>query len=219
MKNKPRSYDAPDIEVTYDVKRCIHFAACTKNLPGIFDTGKRPWIQPENGAADAIAEVIHKCPTGALQYHRKDGGAAEAAPAQNQFQADANGPLFLRGNFHFTDPTGEPIKAETRLALCRCGASRNKPYCDNSHQDINFPASDRLTEEQIAKASTVQPTGEFLLQPFENGPVVCQGKIAAVNEDGATVAVFENPAFCRCGGSNNKPFCDGTHKKIGFKSD
>ncbi len=219
MKKLPRKYEADDIEVTYDVKRCIHSAECTRGLPAVFDTAKRPWIQPENGDAQAIAEVIHRCPTGALQYRRKDGGTSEPIPARNTFLLDANGPLYLRGDLHFTDPSGEPIKSETRIAMCRCGASKNKPYCDDSHDDIDFKASGAITEEQKSEADSGEPTGKLMLDATRNGPMVCQGTIAAVGADGLPEAVFDNPAFCRCGGSQNKPFCDGTHSKIGFKSD
>ena len=52
-----------------------------------------------------------------------------------------NGPLFLRGQFVVQGPGGAGAgREETRLALCRCGASENKPYCDNSHRLIEFRA-------------------------------------------------------------------------------
>ena len=78
MANKIRRYTSADIDVTYDVKRCIHAAECVRGLPAVFDTKKRPWVQPDKANADTVAEVILRCPSGALHYERKDGGAAES---------------------------------------------------------------------------------------------------------------------------------------------
>lgn len=217
MREKRRSYESDEIEVTYDVKRCIHSAECTRGLPEVFDTSRRPWIQPEQSNADRIAGVIHKCPTGALKYNRKDGGPPEPTPKQNDFRLGADGPVYLRGDFYFTDESGEPVKTDTRIALCRCGKSRNKPYCDNTHEDIEWSASDTVPEQ--GKPDSDEASGKFILEPAVNGPMVCHGTIAALNPDGSTASVVENPTFCRCGGSENKPYCDGTHKKIGFKSE
>ena len=83
MTEKIKSYWSDDLVVTYDAARCIHAAECVRGLPGVFDTGKRPWIQPGNAAADAVAEVVMRCPTGALHFERKDGGGTEQAPEQN----------------------------------------------------------------------------------------------------------------------------------------
>ena len=77
MTDKVKTYWSDDIVVAYDAGRCIHAAECVRGLPGVFDTGKQPWIQPANAAADAVAEVVMRCPTGALHFERKDGGAAE----------------------------------------------------------------------------------------------------------------------------------------------
>ncbi len=218
MKNNPKSYRSDKIEVSYDVTRCIHAAECTRGLPAVFDTSRRPWIQPEGADPDAIAAVIHKCPTGALHYTRSDGGAAEAIPARNSVKLDPNGPVLLRGDLQLVDATGEVVLSDTRIALCRCGASKNKPFCDNSHKDIDWKGEVTVAQ---AKAITpdAQPTGKFQMQPFANGPVVSQGSIAVLDAQGNQTHVLTNPAFCRCGGSVKKPFCDGTHKTNGFKSE
>ncbi len=53
------------------------------------------------------------------------------------------------------------------------------------------------------------------IKVFKNGPYVVEGVINITTTDGQTKE-YTNPHLCRCGGSSNKPFCDGTHKKIGF---
>jgi uncharacterized Fe-S cluster protein YjdI len=134
----PKAYTSPDITVTYDAKRCIHVAECVRRLPQVFDTEKRPWIQPNNATADEIAATVERCPSGALQYTRHDGGAAEPIPEEATIQVRPNGPLFVRGNIKVTDANGVVLSDSLRTALCRCGQSENKPFCDSTHRKIGF---------------------------------------------------------------------------------
>lgn len=69
-----KTYEGRSITVTFEAGRCRHAAECVRGLPEVFDTGRRPWIQPDNAAADRLAEVVTRCPSGALQYRRADGG-------------------------------------------------------------------------------------------------------------------------------------------------
>ncbi len=140
MSEKGRKYTAEGIVVYYQPRLCIHAAECVRNLPQVFDTQKKPWINPENALADQIAEVVQLCPSGALQFERLDGGEAEPVPTFVQVSAVANGPLYVRGPLGFTNPQGAVVYQGTRAVLCRCGASSNKPFCDNSHRQIGFRA-------------------------------------------------------------------------------
>ncbi|NJO05766.1 MAG: hypothetical protein HC876_09730 [Chloroflexaceae bacterium] len=135
-----RSYENDAIVVQYDVKRCIHAAECVRGLPTVFNPQRRPWIDTNGADADDIAAVIACCPTGALHYSRNDGGAAEAVPAEHSVTLEPDGPLVLRGHFQITDQAGHVLLEDTRIALCRCGASQNKPLCDGSHHTIGFAA-------------------------------------------------------------------------------
>lgn len=135
---EPKAYTSPDITVTYDAKRCIHVAECVRRLPHVFDTEKRPWIQPNNASADEIAATVQRCPSGALQYTRHDGGAVEPIPEETTVQVRPNGPLFVRGNIKVTDASGTVLAESARVALCRCGQSENKPFCDSTHRKIGF---------------------------------------------------------------------------------
>ena len=137
---KPRSYRGKEIDVIYDIKRCIHAAECVRALPEVFDTRARPWIQPEGAEAETIAEVVRRCPTGALRYERRDGGAEEVADEGVSATLVPNGPIYLRGAISIKDADGTEILGDVRAALCRCGASENKPFCDNSHFRIQFEA-------------------------------------------------------------------------------
>ncbi len=134
-----KTYASRDIEVSYDPRRCIHAARCVEGAPEVFDPNAKPWIRPENGAAEKIAEVVARCPTGALRYERRDGGAPEAIPSKVEITVEKNGPITVRGPMPLVDPAGERWSdAGHRYALCRCGASASKPYCDGTHHKIEF---------------------------------------------------------------------------------
>jgi uncharacterized Fe-S cluster protein YjdI/CDGSH-type Zn-finger protein len=146
MSDTPRRYFGEGIEVTYDARRCIHAAECLRGLPAVFDTTRRPWILPDAAPADDVAAVVARCPSGALHAIRKDGGPAETAPLPTVVQVVPNGPLYIHGCVRLERADGSLIGEDTRLALCRCGQSRNKPYCDNSHRAAGFN-DDGATEQ------------------------------------------------------------------------
>ncbi|MGW1335853.1 (4Fe-4S)-binding protein [Streptomyces rubiginosohelvolus] len=125
-----KSYDGEGIVVGFDAHRCLHAAECVRGLPTVFDVDRRPWVQPDNAPADAVAEVIHRCPSGALQYHRTDGMPDEVPDVPTRVSLHADGVLHLRGDLEVATPYGP--RHETRVMLCGCGATANAPYCDHS---------------------------------------------------------------------------------------
>ncbi|MEO5928795.1 MAG: CDGSH iron-sulfur domain-containing protein [Candidatus Kapaibacterium sp.] len=131
-------YRIDSIVVIYDQRRCIHVANCVHGAPDVFNPEARPWIQPEHAAADRIAEVVMTCPTGALHFERLDGGAPEPVPEENTIMVAADGPLFVRGAIEVIGEDGQVLLKDTRVALCRCGGSGNKPFCDGSHKKNGF---------------------------------------------------------------------------------
>jgi uncharacterized Fe-S cluster protein YjdI/CDGSH-type Zn-finger protein len=138
MDQNIHEYSGEDIEVSYDVKRCIHARECVKGLPDVFDPDKRPWIEPNNADVDELADVIMECPTGALHFERTDDGPEETAPDENAVTVVPDGPLYLHGDIEIMTPDDETLLADTRVALCRCGMSENKPLCDGTHAEIGF---------------------------------------------------------------------------------
>lgn len=157
MSERGRKYSAEGIVVYYQPRLCIHAAECVRGLPEVFDTQKKPWIQPEHAAADAIAEVVERCPSGALRYERLDGGQAEAVPQFVSANLMPDGPLYLRGPMAFRDDSGAMTLETVRAALCRCGASRNKPFCDNSHLEAGFKAAHSQIALEIAPGKAGEP--------------------------------------------------------------
>jgi uncharacterized Fe-S cluster protein YjdI len=134
-----RQYANERIVVYWEPAYCIHTARCLQGLPQVFDVRVRPWVSINEASADDVAEVVLRCPTGALSFRRLDGGPQEAAPNKTVVSPWPNGPLFLRGPVHVETASGE-VREATRVALCRCGQSANKPFCDGTHREIEFKA-------------------------------------------------------------------------------
>lgn len=137
-------------------------------------------------------------------------GAPDAAPAVNTVRLSANGPLL----FHAPVRINGEDKG-LRVALCRCGNSKNKPFCDGSHRAAGFAeAGEPAPQESKPLAECAGPI-EITARP--NGPLHVRGPLEVVSASGRTVMRTDEAWLCRCGSSANKPFCDGTHKKIGFR--
>ena len=124
-----RAYGAPEVTVFYDRGRCRHYAECVRGLPLVFDPTRRPWIRADLADADAVAEVVRRCPTGALHY-RLAVDAPEEPTRPTSITRDPAGPLLVRGELVLDTPEG-PL-AETRAALCGCGRTQSQPVCDGA---------------------------------------------------------------------------------------
>jgi uncharacterized Fe-S cluster protein YjdI/CDGSH-type Zn-finger protein len=147
-------YANASIEVRWEPKLCIHTGNCWRGLGQVFDANARPWLDVDAASPDAIAATIVTCPTGALHFRRLDGGAEVEPHQTTTIEPRPNGPLFVRGRAHVVDGDGRLIREDTRLALCRCGASANKPFCDGSHRRVDFrtaPAEAEGADEAGAK--------------------------------------------------------------------
>ena len=133
-----RVYQNRQIAVSWEPKLCIHAGYCFRGLPEVFQPESRPWVKIDAATAEKIAEVVMTCPTGALHFERLDGGPQEPQPEETTIDARPNGPLYVRGHIRITGPGSRLIREDTRLALCRCGQSGNKPFCDGSHRRVGF---------------------------------------------------------------------------------
>lgn len=218
MKPEARNYQGQEIVVTYQPRRCLHVAECLRLLPDVFDSWNKPWVRVENGAADDIADAVMHCPTGALHFERTDGGAQEEPRATNVVVISRDGPFYVFGDLEIVLPDGSVLN-ETRVALCRCGASGNKPFCDNTHRENGF-RDDGLPAPEANAAETQLPAHQKLrITPRPNRSLKFEGPFEIHNARGEVIARLTERTLCRCGASNEKPFCDGTHKQIGFQTE
>jgi uncharacterized Fe-S cluster protein YjdI/CDGSH-type Zn-finger protein len=131
-------YRGRDIEVSFDLDLCVHIGECLRGHKGVFNLQRRPWLLPDEAEADLVAEIVERCPSGALLYHRHDGGAEEAHEGTNVTPI-RNGPLLVTGDIEVRREDGT-VERLPRVTLCRCGSSKNKPFCDNQHLAVGFRA-------------------------------------------------------------------------------
>jgi CDGSH-type Zn-finger protein/uncharacterized Fe-S cluster protein YjdI len=200
-----------DIVIRFDDARCIHARNCVLSHPEVFVPNVAgAWIHPDAASAEAIAALAHTCPSGAITYERRDGGPAEAAPQVNTLRLRENGPLAVNAALAGA-VTGY------RATLCRCGASKSKPYCDGSHRATGFTATGEPAE--LTSEALPQRGGSLTVTPLKNGPLQLDGNLEIVSGTGRTLNRVTQAYLCRCGGSGNKPYCDGSHRKLGFTAD
>ncbi|MFO0615443.1 MAG: CDGSH iron-sulfur domain-containing protein [Polyangiaceae bacterium] len=199
--------------IQFEGKKCIHSRACVLTRPDVFVPNvEGEWIHPDAASVEAVTALAHACPSGAIRYERLDGGEPEAAPIVNVVRVRENGPLAVHAELEID---GAP--AGFRATLCRCGASKRKPYCDASHVAAGF----RETGEPPTEESTplAQRNGPLRVTPTKDGPLKVEGNVEIVSGTGRTMNRATKAFLCRCGQSAKKPYCDGTHKKVGFTSD
>jgi uncharacterized Fe-S cluster protein YjdI len=110
--------------IRFEPKKCIHSRHCVLARPDVFVPNvEGEWIHPDSATPEEIAALAQSCPSGAIAYERLDGGPQEAAPLVNLARVRENGPLA----FH-ADMVLEGHGRIFRATLCRCGASKNKPF-------------------------------------------------------------------------------------------
>jgi len=131
--------DYPGAEITVHDNRgaCSHDRSCVLGLPQVFKKNHRPWIDPDAASPEAIEAVVRKCPSGALSTSRNGKPAAEPQrpPA---IRVAKNGPLEVSGGVPLKDDAGSTPESSEHYCLCRCGKSRNQPFCDGSHRTTRF---------------------------------------------------------------------------------
>ena len=132
-------YRGRDVEVSFDLDICIHVGECLRGHPRAFKLNRRPWILADEADADDVAEVVRRCPSGALQYRRLDGGPDEAPEVTTKVTLMRDGPLLVTGKIEVRREDGT-IETLPRATLCRCGESQHKPFCDNKHLAVGFRA-------------------------------------------------------------------------------
>lgn len=136
--SKSKEYTNGEVTIVWKPDLCIHSANCVRGLPGVFDTKKRPWIDAEGAPTSAIVEQVQKCPSGALTtYLTKNKMNAESTD-EIKITLAKNGPILVNGNIELKDAGGNVINTGKACALCRCGGSSNKPFCDGTHNKIGF---------------------------------------------------------------------------------
>ena len=201
------------VTLRFDGRRCIHSRHCVLGAPDVFQANVAgPWLHPEQVTVEECVAIAHSCPSGAITYERHDGSPQETPPPINVLRVRENGPYAIHAAIDLAGH-GSCLRA----TLCRCGKSANKPFCDNSHREAGFTATGEPATTELTPLETRD--GTLHITPLPDGPLRVIGNLELCSGTGRAVSRTENTRLCRCGGSASKPFCDGTHARIGFRSE
>ena len=140
--NLVKEYTNGEVTVVWKPDLCMHSRLCVNGLPSVFDFNARPWINAQGDTTEAIITQVKKCPSGALSYYLNNAAKPDeklSVETERIIEVTPNGPLMVYGNIVVKHADGTENHHEHRVtAFCRCGGSRNKPYCDGTHQKIGF---------------------------------------------------------------------------------
>jgi uncharacterized Fe-S cluster protein YjdI len=137
-KKIEKQYSNGDITVVWKPDVCIHSTICFKGLPTVFNPNNRPWVTIDGDNSEAIMKQVDKCPSGALSYFKNETPSNTVSEKETIVEVAKNGPVLIYGNIKIKDANGVETTRNKVTALCRCGASSNKPYCDGTHAKIGF---------------------------------------------------------------------------------
>lgn len=143
IKDRRKSYIGNRLTIHDNRRICSHAKECVHNLPNVFRENSRPWIDPNGASLEEIVQTIRKCPSGALIYSIEGIEYGDQNDGKPMVTVSKNGPYLITGGIELigennsTPQFGEGASKE-HYTLCRCGASANKPFCDGTHNVINF---------------------------------------------------------------------------------
>jgi CDGSH-type Zn-finger protein/uncharacterized Fe-S cluster protein YjdI len=210
-------YQGESETVTWDRRLCIHVGECGRAKGDLFENGRKPWCDPDVADRAEAAAVVSRCPTGALALRDEAGTLIqEPAPTANEMTVSNDGPLYVSGDLKVDGATDDMSSVSRRVALCRCGSSKNKPFCDNSHREIAFQDAGAVGDTGLTE---IEAGGPLEIKRIPDGPIEVSGNFSIRAGSGRKAWSGRKAYLCRCGQSANKPFCDGAHKDAGFKAD
>lgn len=135
--DKRDSYAGKMITIHDNRGICAHAGFCTNNLSSVFKYKEEPWIDPDAATVNEIIDAIATCPSGALSY-TIENTAQQEPDCEPMITITKDGPYAITGNIELLDQAMGKGCSQERYTLCRCGASKNKPFCDGSHWGIGF---------------------------------------------------------------------------------
>lgn len=216
MADEIHEYPGQQGAVRWNGKLCIHIGECGRAKRELFVAGRDPWCEPDRLPSQDVLEIVKRCPTGALSFVPKGDAPAESPDSENVVVVSNNGPLYLRGDLSIDGATPEREAVRFRAALCRCGRSANKPFCDNAHEEAGFVDRGAVGDRGDGAGAA---GGRLEVKRMKDGPLLLSGHFSIVSAGGRVAWRGARAALCRCGESKNKPFCDGAHKAAAFRAD
>ncbi len=206
---KVLTFEGKDITVVWDGNLCIHAEECWRADSELFDVNREPFGDPDLVDAEEADRIAKRCPSGAIAWRANDASAEEAAADENTVTVVPDGPLYVRGDLSIEGVPAQDGNTTKRVALCRCGLSKNKPFCDNSHIEGDWRDKGAVGREG---PGFEEPGGPLSISPRKDGPLLLRGNVAVRAASGCIRWKGSKVSLCRCGLSKRKPFCDGSHK-------
>ena len=215
-KKKLLSFKGSEHTVTWDGTICTHAEECIRTDSKLFEKGRTPWGDPDLVDVSELDRIVRRCPSGAIKYWDNEGVNPEIPEPVNTAMVLPNGPLFVRGNLRIPGSDPENPVHTTRVALCRCGHSKNKPFCDNSHIEAGFEDTGAVGREG---PGLEEKGGVLEIVTNKNGSVRFLGNVTVMAASGCSRWNGTKVSMCRCGHSKQKPFCDGSHRGSNFEAE
>ena len=139
-KDERLQFEGEKLTIRYDRKLCSHAAHCVTELPNVFKSGRDPWAIPDNAEPEQVKEVIQKCPSGALSYEDNGKETIDFDQTEAKIVIARDGPFYIKGGIELEGVERSNGASAEHYALCRCGKSSIKPFCDGVHYDVKFKA-------------------------------------------------------------------------------
>lgn len=149
-----------------------------------------------------------------FRERQKNQGSPRLLEVPNEAMVSNGGPIQITGNITLVREDGT-VQYANHLALCRCGGSNSKPICDGQHMEREFLHSGKITQASEIPASS--RASKITISCITDGPITFRGRLRLHNQFGQECVKLRG-SLCRCGQSANKPFCDGSHERVGFKT-
>ena len=140
MAGLKKKYTKENLTVIWQPDLCIHSKECFKGLPEVFNPANKPWVNMDAESVDRIKNQVDKCPSGALSYkmNHEETKSEKIMEKTPQIDVTENGPILISGPASIKYNGNQELKESKTIALCRCGLSSNKPYCDGTHKREGF---------------------------------------------------------------------------------
>jgi len=206
---KTLTFEGEEYTVEWDGKLCMHAEECWRSDSTLFELKRKPFGDPDQVDGDEIDRVAKRCPSGSISWQDKSGQTEEEAASSNTVTIVPAGPAYIRGDLSYEGIESTPGATHRRAALCRCGQSQNKPFCDNSHKKEGWDDTGAVGREGPGFETE---GGQLTVSVRKDGPVLLRGNVSIRAASGEIRWQGQKVSLCRCGLSSKKPFCDGSHK-------
>lgn len=202
-------FEGQDVDVVWDGNLCIHAEECWRSDSELFELERDPFGDPDAVSVEEVNRISKRCPSGAIAWRDKDGNLKEEPEAENTVTVVPGGPLYIRGELTIEGVPEQEGNVYRRVALCRCGQSKNKPFCDKSHVKAGWDDTGAVGREGPGHE---EPGGPLTITPKKNGSLLLRGNVSIRAASGCVRWKGTKVSLCRCGLSKRMPFCDASHK-------